>query len=147
MMLVVNLKKSRTYLKKKQKDIAEYFQVDISTVSGWETGKDSIPLRKLVQYANKYQYSLDYLFGLEEENKDYKPLIIDLKIIAKNLKDIRKRNHLSQETVAKLINTSQSAYSHYETATNLITTTFLYNLTKIYEPFSIDELLGREKIE
>ena len=73
MMLVVNLKKSRTYLKKKQKDIAEYFQVDISTVSGWETGKDSIPLRKLVQYANEYQYSLDYLFGLEEESKNYTP--------------------------------------------------------------------------
>lgn len=147
MIVVKNLKKSRQSLKKKQKDIAKIFKVDSSTVSGWETGKDSMPLRKLIQYANHYNYSLDYLFGLEEENTIYRPLNIDLKTVAYNLKKLRKKNNLSQETVAKLINTTQAAYSHYETATNLITTTFLFNLTKIYGSFSIDELLGREKIE
>ena len=147
MIVVKNFKKSRQILRKKQKDIAKIFKVDSSTVSGWETGKDSIPLRKLIQYANHYNFSLDYLFGIENESKIYKPLNIDLKKIAYNLKELRKKNNLSQETVAKLINTSQSAYSHYETATNLITTTFLYNLTKIYDYFSIDELLGRERLK
>lgn len=147
MITVVNLKESRIKLKKAQKEIAKDLQVTISTVSGWETGKDSIPLKKLIYYANCYDYSLDYLFGLEKESTKYKPLNIDLKKIALNLKELRNKNKLSQEIVAKLINTTQSAYSHYETATNLITTTFLYNLTRIYEPFSIDELLGREKIE
>ena len=147
MITVVNLKESRIKLKKAQKEIAKDLQVTISTVSGWETGKDSIPLKKLIYYANCYDYSLDYLFGLEKESTKYKPLNIDLKKTALNLKELRNKNKLSQEIVAKLINTTQSAYSHYETATNLITTTFLYNLTRIYEPFSIDELLGREKIE
>ncbi len=145
MLLTKNLKESRKKLNIKQKDVAELFQIDISTVSGWETGKDMIPLRKLVDYANYFNYSLDYLFGISNENISYEPLTINLEVIAKNLKKIRKKNNMNQTYVAKRINTSQSAYSHYETATNLITTTFLFNLTKVYDAFSIDELLGRKK--
>ena len=36
----------------------------ILAVSGWETGKDTIPLKRLIKYANHYNLSLDYLFGL-----------------------------------------------------------------------------------
>ncbi len=147
MMLIKNLKESRKKLDIKQKDVAKLFKVDISTVSGWETGKDMIPLRKLIDYANYFNYSLDYLFGISKENIAYEPLTINLEVIAKNLKRIRKNNNMNQAYVAKRINTSQSAYSHYETATNLITTTFLFNLTKVYDKFSIDELLGRKKIK
>jgi len=145
--LIKNLKESRKKLDIKQKDVAKLFKVDISTVSGWETGKDMIPLRKLIDYANYFNYSLDYLFGISKENIAYEPLTINLEVIAKNLKRIRKNNNMNQAYVAKRINTSQSAYSHYETATNLITTTFLFNLTKVYDKFSIDELLGRKKIK
>ena len=49
------------------------------------------------------------------------------------------------EELAKKMNTHQASYSHYENATNLIPTVFLYNLTEIYKPFSIDELFGRKK--
>lgn len=145
MILVVNLRKSRKLLDIKQKDVANIFDVDISTVSGWETGKDMIPLKKLVEYANYFDYSLDYLFGISKENIPYKPLTIDLNVVANNLRKVRNLNNLSQEYIAKRINTTQSAYSHYETATNLITTTFLFNLTRIYDSFSIDEVLGRQK--
>ena len=130
----------------KQKDIAEYFDVNYSTISGWETGKDTIPLRRLVEYANHYKFSLDYLFGITKHNdSNYNDLYIDLEIIATNLRTLRKRNGMTQDEVAKKINTSQANYAHYETAVNLIPTTFLYNLTTIYKPFSIDALLGRKK--
>jgi len=43
------------------------------------------------------------------------------------------------------MNTTQVSYSHYENATNMIPKIFLYNLTKIYNPFSMDVLLGRKK--
>lgn len=145
-MIVKNLKESRELLDLKQKEIAEEFKVNFTTVSGWETGKDTIPLERLVDYANRYNYSLDYLFGLTRENTvQYEPLIIDLELIAKNLRTIRKKNNLTQEQVAKKINTTQAAYAHYENAINLIPTAFLYNLTEIYKPFSIDKLLGRKK--
>lgn len=145
-MIVKNFKESREILDIKQKDIAEYFNVNFSTVSGWETGKDTIPLRRLIEYANHYNYSLDYLFGItRDSNNKYLPLEIDLELIATNLRKIRKKHNLTQEEVAKKLNTTQASYAHYELAQNLIPTAFLYNLTKIYKPFSIDQLLGRKK--
>ena len=129
----------------KQKDIAKTFNVNFSTVSGWETGQDTIPIIRLIDYANHFNYSLDYLFGLTRHNTNYEPLNVDLELIAKNLRIIRKQNKLTQAELAKKLNTTQASYSHYENATNIIPTVFLYNLTKIYKPFSIDELLGRKK--
>lgn len=130
----------------KQKDFAEMFGVHFATVSGWETGKDTIPLERLIEYANRFNFSLDYLFGITKQNDtSYLPLEIDLNVIAQNLRKIRKSHNLTQEDVAKRINTSQASYAHYENSVNLIPTTFLYNLTDIYKPFSIDKLLGRKK--
>ena len=145
-MIIKNLRNSIENIDLKQKEIAEYFNVNYSTISGWETGKDTIPLRRLVEYANHYKFSLDYLFGITKHNdSNYNDLYIDLEIIATNLRTLRKRNGMTQDEVAKKINTSQANYAHYETAVNLIPTTFLYNLTTIYKPFSIDALLGRKK--
>lgn len=143
-MIIKNFKESRELLDIKQKDIAEVLKVNFTTVSGWETGKDTIPLRRLIQYANYYNYSLDYLFGITKTNNQYESLTIDLEKIARNLRLLRKQNKMTQVQVAQKINTTQASYAHYENAINLIPTVFLYNLTKIYPPFSIDELLGRK---
>ena len=139
-MIIKNFKYSREMLDVKQKDIAEF-----STVSGWETGKDTIPIERLVDYANHYNYSLDYLFGIKNYNEEYLPLTLDLNLIAHNLKILRKKNNYTQEKLAKKLNTNQASYAHYENATNMIPTVFLYNLTTVYKPFSIDKLLGRKK--
>ena len=58
-MIIQNFKYSREELDLKQKDIAEMFGVHFTTVSGWETGKDTIPIERLVDYANRFHYSLD----------------------------------------------------------------------------------------
>lgn len=144
-MIVKNLRESREMLDLKQKEIAEYFNVNFSTVSGWETGKDTIPIKRLIEYANHYQLSLDYLFGLTRTNKKYYPIKINIDLIAKKLRILRKNNKMTQEEIAKRINTSQAAYAHYENSVNIIPTTFLYSLTLVYKPFSIDELFGRKE--
>lgn len=144
-MIVENLRNSRENLELKQKDVAEFFGIHFSTVSGWETGKDTIPIERLIDYANEYNYSLDYLFGLIAENKEYYPLNLDLELLATNLTNLRLKNKCTQSWIAQKLNTVQSAYSHYENAINIIPTTFLFGLTKIYEPFSIDELFGRKR--
>lgn len=131
----------------KQKDVAEFFGIHSSTVSGWETGKDTIPIIRLIEYANEFNYSLDYLFGLISKNEKYYPFDLDLELLAINLTNLRLKNNCPQELVAKRLNTNQSAYSHYENAVNIIPTSFLFGLTKIYDKFSIDELFGRVKIE
>jgi len=140
-MIVKRLRESREYLDIKQKELTNLFGVTYSTISGWETGKDTIPLKQLIKYANKYRYSLDYLFGLKNKNDNFVPIVINLKTIGNNLRKIRKANNMTQQEVANKINTSQSAYAHYENALNLIPTSFLYNLSKLYKNYSIDELL------
>ena len=144
-MIVKRLRESRELLDIKQKDLTDLFNVTYSTISGWETGKDTIPLRQLIKYANEYNYSLDYLFGLTNTNQKYKKLVINLEVVGNNLRKQRKANKMTQQEVADKINTSQSAYAHYENAINLIPTSFIYNLSKIYKNFSIDETLGRKK--
>lgn len=143
-MIIKKLRESRERLDLKQTDIAKMLNVDNSTVSGWETGKDTIPLTKLIMYANELNYSLDYLFGICNKNKKYYPIDINLLLIGDRLKEIRNNNNLTQKEVADKLNTTQSTISSYECGNNLINTTFLYNLTKIYNSISIDELLGRK---
>ena len=77
--------------------------------------------------------------------KSINHLTIDLKVVGKNLRNIRIKNKKTQSEVAGVINTSQSAYAHYENAIYLIPNSLLFNLSKIYKDFSIDLILGREK--
>ena len=56
-MVIQNFRESRELLDLKQKDIANFFNIHFSTVSGWETGKDTIPLNRLIEYANKYDFA------------------------------------------------------------------------------------------
>ena len=52
-MIPKNFKSSREDLDLKQKDIADFFNLHFSTVSGWETGKDTIPIERLIEYAKE----------------------------------------------------------------------------------------------
>ena len=112
-MIVKKLRETRETLEIKQKELTDLFNVTYSTISGWEIGKDTIPLKQLIKYANKYNYSLDYLFGLTNKNIEYKPIEINLEVIANNLKHIRKSFGFTQQYVADILNTSQSSYAHY----------------------------------
>ena len=145
-MVLKNFKASREDMDLKQKDVADFFDLHCSTVSGWETGKDTIPIERLIEYANEYSLSLDYLFGIISQNIKYYPVDVDLEQLARNLTELRLKNNYTQVNVAKKLNTSQPAYSHYENARNIIPTSFLFGLTKIYKPFSIDELFGRKQV-
>ena len=144
-MIIKNLRYTREDLGLKQKDLTTLFNVTYSTISGWETGKDTIPLKQLIKYANKYNFSLDYLFGLTSTNKSYLPLEIDLEVISKNLITIRKKNKKTQAQIAKVLNTSSGGYAHYENSRYLIPTNFIYNLALYYKNFSIDKILGRKE--
>ena len=144
-MKVKRLRETRENLDLKQIDLTDLFGVTYSTISGWETGKDTIPLKQLIKYANKYNYSLDYLLGLTDKNIENKDLKINLNTLATNLRKKRKQYGKTQQQIADIINTSQSSYAHYENARYLMPLNFLYNLSKIYDDLSIDEMLGRKK--
>lgn len=138
------LKQIRKERNLKQKDIATILNVDRSTYSGWETGKDTIPLRKLFELSNFYNLSIDYLTGLSKKsNYIYMSDFIDLKSVEKNLKKLRINNHLKQKDLYNMLNITSSSYSLYENGKILIQTSFIYQIAKKYK-ISIDSILKEQ---
>lgn len=140
-MVIKRLKLSRERIDLKQEDIGNLLGVASSTVCGWETGKDTMPLTKLIMYSNELNYSLDYLFGIVDKNSYCSSININKLNIGQNLKEVRKTNNLTQKDIAEKLNTTQSTISSYERVNTLISTSFLYGLSKIYDNFSIDSIL------
>lgn len=141
-MQILNLRKSRETLNLTQINLSKILNVDNSTISGWETGKDTIPLEKLINYANKFNYNLDYLFGISKNNNFNTPYTVNLDSIGKKLKILRKKNKLTIEEVSNKLNTSKSTFWAYENGKILINTSFLFGLTNIFKNFSIDDLFS-----
>ncbi len=59
---LVNLRESKNLL---QKDLADIFNVSRSTISSWENGTRTPGPELLVQIANYFEVSVDYLLGNE----------------------------------------------------------------------------------
>lgn len=139
-----NLKFCREDMDMTQKELGYVFGVHETTVSGWETGKDTIPLSKLVKFCNLYNYSADYALGLSRQNKVLSDIPkLDKISLGKNLKSWRKRNKLNQATIARECMISQTTYSNYEMGKFLISSFALYTICKNHK-LSMDEVLGRK---
>ena len=126
-----------------QKQIAKILNVERSTYAGWETGKDTIPLRRLNKLSDYYKVSIDYLTGLSNVTSKYRVIDLDAKVVGKNLRILRKMHNLVQKDIFISLNTTSSTHSAYETGKVLIKTDFLYAIAKKYH-VSIDELLGKK---
>ena len=126
-----------------QREVADALEVDRSTYAGWETGKDTIPLRRLNKLSDYYKISVDYMTGLSNVTSSYRVIDLDAKVIGQNLKDFRKERNLVQKDIFLFLNTTSSTYSAYETGKVLIKTDFLYSICKNYNA-SMDELLGKK---
>ena len=142
-MLDNNLKFIREDMEMTQKELGFVFGVHKSTVCGWETGKDIIPLPKLIKFSNLSNCSIDYILKLKRYNTEYPKLEkVNKKLIGSNLKKIRKELDLTQKEIADVCCISQTTYSNYELGIYLINTTCIYTIAKKYK-LSIDEILGR----
>lgn len=126
-----------------QREVADALEVERSTYAGWETGKDTIPLRRLNKLSDYYKISVDYMTGLSNVTSSYRVIDLDAKVIGQNLKDFRKERNLVQKDIFLFLNTTSSTYSAYETGKVLIKTDFLYSICKNYNA-SMDELLGKK---
>ena len=136
-----NLRYAREELEMTQEELGLVFGVKGSTVAGWENNNDSIPLNKLVKYANNYNYSLDYLTGLSRTNNYIGKFDkLDKAKIGKKLKETRNKIGLSQQQIADECMISQSTYSGYESGNYLITALVLYTICKNHN-LSLDEFL------
>ncbi len=137
------LKQIREMQELTQKDLANILNVERSTYAGWETGKDTIPLKRLNKLCDYYKVSIDYATGLTNDSTCYKVIDIDAKTVGKNLKKLRKKHNLVQKDIFIPLNTTSSTYSAYETGKVLIKTDFIYTIAKEYNS-SIDQLVGKK---
>lgn len=129
----------------KQKEIAEKMGVTKGSYSMWECGTDTIPLRRLNEFCNLFNVSIDYVVGFSDTKKyrNSKP-DIKIKITGENLKKIRNKKGLTQVALANELNINQPTWNRYENSKTLILTVVLVDLAKKYN-YSIDKILGKDK--
>ncbi len=128
-----------------QVQIAEILGVNRSTYSLWELGINIIPLKSLCNFADYFNYSIDYVLGLTNIRKN--PNLIkglDLIKLGENIKKIRLQNELSQENIASMIGVTQACITRYEKGLICISTSDLYKLSKEFK-ISLSELCGKVK--
>lgn len=136
-----NLKRCREELEMTQTELGYVFGVQKATMSNWENGYSVMPLKKLVKFSNLYGFSLDFILGLDKNNKNYSDKIkLDKKVVGEKLKVLRKSLGLSQQKIADECGISRATYCHYEIGMNLITTLTLYTICKNHK-ISMDEFL------
>lgn len=58
-----NLKQLRLYSSLMQKEIASRLGVSVRTFQGWESGRTEPNIEKLIQIADLFDVSIDYLVG------------------------------------------------------------------------------------
>lgn len=128
-----------------QEEMSKILGVNRSTYSLWELGVNVIPLKNLCDYADYFNYSLDYVLRLTNKQKE-STLIkgLNLKALGNNLKAIRLKNELSQENIANMLNVSQACITKYEKGQICISTTNLYKFCKNFK-VKLNKICEKEK--
>jgi len=129
-----------------QQNVANILGISKTNYNYFENEERIIPLKHLNSYCNKFDVSMDYVFGLIDKNIVYKSKKeLDSELIGKRIREIRESKNLTQSKLAKILNTSQSTISSYESGSTLILTSFLYELCKRLD-VSMDYITGRSNV-
>ena len=126
-----------------QNDMAKILSVSRPNYTRWETKAKIIPLKKLNQFCNHFNISMDYATGLSKQKNLKFNKELNKNIIANRIKQIRKENNITQIELANMLNTNQSVISAYEAGKTLILTAFAIEICNKFN-ISIDWLCGRK---
>ena len=127
-----------------QLEMAKILKTSQSNYSRWENNREIIPLKKLNSLCNYFNISMDYLIGNTNNKNGNGTHIINNFDIGNNIKEVRKKNNITQKELAKVLNTTQSTISAYESGETLLLTAFAIEISKRYK-VSMDKLCGRIK--
>lgn len=126
-----------------QEQMAKILNVKRSTYSLWELGINIIPLKNLCDFADYFDFSIDYISGLTNNRKNINLIKgLDLVKLGNNIKHLRTKKELSQENIADMIGVSQACITRYEKGLICISTSNLYKLSKEFN-VSLSELCGK----
>ena len=109
------MKEIRESSDKKQREVAEALGIKRSTYAVLENTYNIMPLKRLNDFANYFNVSLDYTLGLTD-TKNYKNIKTDIDYdkIKYRLRLVRKMNNYTQSKLAKFLNTSPSVWCEKE---------------------------------
>lgn len=145
----MRLKEIREANGHKQYSISKELGIARGTYACWEIEQDIIPLKRLNDFCNICNVSIDYALDLTNIN-NYKnsKKKINITKSKERIKEIRKINKDTQANIAKEFNIDRSLISKYEKGVSLMSTSYLINYSHKYN-ISCDYLLGKieEKIE
>ena len=126
-----------------QEQMAKILNDKRSTYSLWELGINIIPLKNLCDFADYFDFSIDYILGLTNDRKNTNLIKgLDLIKLGNNIKHLRNKKELSQENIADMIGVSQACITRYEKGLICISTSNLYKLSKKFK-VSLSELCGK----
>ena len=139
----LNLSDVRTKHNLSQNEVANILGITRTVYTKYENGYELIPIKHLISFCNYFNTSVDYIFSLpnNDEESSYNKEI-DNDLIRQRIKEFRKEQKLTQEKLAKLLNTNKSVICNYEKGRHFIATPFLYQICHNYH-ISADYLLGR----
>ena len=137
-MIFEKIKELRENKELTQRDLAKILNISKSTYNRWE-----IQLKHLNNLCNFYDVSMDYIINLTNK-KNYENINSNLskKTLGSRLLTFRKEIGLSQNKLAKILNTSHSTISAYENGKTYLLTVFAYQIVTKYN-ISLDWLCGR----
>lgn len=128
-----------------QREMANILKVNRSTYSLWELSLNIIPISNLYDFADYFNISIDYIFGLtnnKRAKRKYKGL--NLQRLGNNLKIVRIKNQLSQENIAEILGVTQACISKFEKGIVCISTINLYKFCREFN-VSLDSILGQDR--
>ena len=108
------LKQLREEKNLSQKDIAYILGISRGLYSQYEIADKIISLNHLEKLSNYFNLPINYLLGLDNNKQKQNLKEINNNLFSIRLKEFRKENKLTQEKLAKELNTSHSVISAYE---------------------------------
>lgn len=127
-----------------QSEFAKLIGVSRSLVCVWENGYANISLRQMIKISYVYLVPLDYILGITDtfQLKNYKFINkLNLKYVGEKIREIRKKEGLTQERFAKKIDTKRSSISYYEIGKMMISTADLKQICLTFG-VSADYIVG-----
>ena len=143
-MLYLRIKDIREDADLTQKDMSKILKTSQSNYSRWENKKELVPLKKLAILCNYFNLNMDYVIGFSNNKKLSSKYNIQKKNIGEKLKILRKRKKITQKDLARLLNTSQSTISAYESGKTTLLTAFAFQIIEKYH-VSLDWLCNDKK--
>ena len=139
----MRLKDIREESELKQFTVSKKLGISRGTYSLWELELDPIPIKRLNDFCNIFNCSIDYALGFTNiKNYKHSRPDININLSSIRLREARKAYKMTQEVLGKKLDINRSLISKYEKGHTIISTTFLIEYVKLFK-LSSDYLLGK----